>query len=172
MEPAPAQTGFTLLELMTAIAVVGILLALAGPGLADFVEESRLSGSSRDFVVDLALARNEAAMRGQRVTVCTSGDGTTCANDSWANGRLVFIDAGTVGDVDSGDVILSTTPALDAAIETTPIGAPDVFFLSFVPRGRLAAPGQIQVCLTGHERRVVNIHRSGAATLDREAVEC
>ncbi len=80
MKPVPAQTGFSLMELMTALTVLGVLLALAGPGLADFVEESRLSGSSRDFVVDFALARNEAAMRGQRVTVCTSTDGATCEN--------------------------------------------------------------------------------------------
>ncbi len=92
--------------------------------------------------------------------------------DSWNDGRLVFIDNGTLGDVDGGDLILSTTPALDPAIETNPDGAADAFFLSFDPRGRLAAPGQIEVCSAGHERRVVNIHRSGGATLDREAVEC
>jgi type IV fimbrial biogenesis protein FimT len=172
MKPLPAQTGFSLMELMTALTVLGVLLALAGPGLGNLVEESRLSGSARDFVVDFALARNEAAMRGQRVTVCTSTDGATCATDSWNDGRLVFIDNGTVGDVDGGDLILSTTPGLDPSIDTTPIGAADAFFLSFEPRGRLAAPGRVQVCSTGHERRVVNIHRSGAATLDREAVVC
>jgi type IV fimbrial biogenesis protein FimT len=112
-------------------------------------------------------------MRGQRVTVCTSSDGATCANDSWENGRLVFVDNnGTIGDFDAGDLVLSTTPALDPSIETTPIGAAGAFFLSFEPSGRLAAPGRVQVCSTGHERRVVNIHRSGAATLDREAVAC
>ncbi len=172
MKPIPAQTGFSLMELMTALTVLGILLALAGPGLGNIVDESRLSGSARDLVVDFALARNEAAMRGQRVTVCTSADGATCATDSWNDGRLVFIDNDTVGDVDGGDVILSTTPALDPSIETNPTGAAGAFFLSFEPRGRLAAPGQVEVCSAGHERRVVNIHRSGAATLDREAVVC
>lgn len=172
MKPSPGQAGFTLLELMTAVAVLGVLLALAGPGLADFVEESRLSGSARDFVVDLSLGRNEAVMRGQRVTVCTSADGTTCTNDSWNGGRIVFIDGGTVGDLDAGDFILSTTPPLNPAIETTDIGAASDFFFSFDPSGRLAAPGRIQVCTTGHQRRVVNIHRSGSATLDREPVVC
>jgi type IV fimbrial biogenesis protein FimT len=172
MKPSPGQAGFTLLELMTTVAVLGLLLALAGPGLADFVEESRLSGSSRDFVVDFALGRNEAVMRGQRVTVCTSADGATCTNTSWDEGRLVFIDAGAVGTVDAGDLILSTTPPLNPSIETTPVGAADAFFLSFDPSGRLAAPGRIQVCTTGHQRRVVNIHRSGSATLDREPVVC
>jgi type IV fimbrial biogenesis protein FimT len=172
MQPAPAQTGFTLMELMTALAVLGILLVLAAPGLGNLVDESRLSGSARDFVVDFALARNEAAMRGRRVTVCTSTDGATCANASWNDGRLVFLDNGVVGAVNVGDVILSTTPALDPSIATTPVDAAGAFFLSFEPSGRLAAPGRVQVCSTGHERRVVNIHRSGAATLDREAVVC
>lgn len=172
MKPAPAQTGFTLMELMTALTVLGILLVLAGPGLGNLVDESRLSGSARDFVVDFALARNEAAMRGRRVTVCTSTNGTSCANASWNDGRLVFIDNGAVGAVNVGDVILSTTPALEPSIATTPLDAAGAFFLSFEPSGRLAAPGRIRVCSTGHERRVVNIHRSGAATLDREAVVC
>ncbi len=172
MKPAPAQTGFTLLELMIALSVLGVLLVLAGPGLANFVAESRLSGSSRDLVVDFALARNEAVMRRQRVTVCTSTDAATCDNASWNDGRIVFIDNGTVGDVDGGDLILSTTPALASSIVTTPIGAAGAFFLSFTQSGRLAAPGRIQVCSPGHERRVVNIHASGAATLDREAVVC
>lgn len=172
MKPHPAQTGFSLMELITALTVLGILLALAGPGFANFVDGSRLSGSARDLVVDFALARNEAVMRGQRVTVCTSDDGASCANDSWNNGRVVFIDNGVVGTVDGGDLILSTTPALDPSIVTAPIGAAGAFFLSFEPRGRLAAPGRVQVCSTGQERRVVNIHRSGAATLDREAVVC
>jgi type IV fimbrial biogenesis protein FimT len=172
MKPLLAQAGFSLLELMTAVAIIGLLLALTGPGLANFVAESRLSASSRDFVVDFALARNEAVMRGQRVTVCTSTDGATCANDSWDSGRLVFVDNGAVGTVDAGDVILSTTPALDPSIVTNPIDAAGDFFLSFAPSGRLDAPGRIEICSAGRERRVVNIHRSGAATLDREAVVC
>ena len=172
MKPVPAQKGFTLLELMTALAVLGLLLGLAGPGLANFIEESRLSGSSRDFVIDFALARSEAVMRAQRVTVCTSTDGATCANDSWNDGRLVFVDNGTVGTVDAGDLILSKTPALHSSIATTPTGAAAAYFFSYAPSGQLTALGQIQVCAPGHERRVVNIHRSGAATLDREAVVC
>ena len=175
MKPAPAQTGFTLLELMIALTVLGVLLVVASPGLGRLVDGTRLSGSSRDFVVDFSLARNEAAMRGRRVTVCSSANGATCATTTWNTGRLVYIDdngAGTVGVVDAGEVILSTTPALNPSIVTTPFGAATAYFLSFEPRGRLAAPGQIRVCIPGHERRVVNLHRSGTATLDRETTIC
>ena len=97
MKSAMPQKGFTLLELMVTITIAGILLAVAVPALGTFVRGSRLSGSARDFVVDFALARNEAVLRATTVSVCTSTDLTTCDASGWGSGRLVFIDGGAPG---------------------------------------------------------------------------
>ncbi|MFZ4534515.1 MAG: pilus assembly FimT family protein, partial [Alsobacter sp.] len=66
--------GFTLFELMVTIGLGAALIGLAAPSISEFTRASRLAASSRDLVVDLALARNEAVMRARRVTVCTSAN--------------------------------------------------------------------------------------------------
>jgi type IV fimbrial biogenesis protein FimT len=172
MTSASTQRGFTLLEMMTAIAVVGIVLGLAVPALNRFVEASNLSGSARGFVVDLQLARSEAALRAQRVTVCTSTEMASCETGSWDDGRLVFVDAGTVGSVDAGDVILSQTEPLNDAVTTASTGIATANFISYAQNGMLTGPGTISLCVTGQDQRIVNIFRSGSASLDRTATVC
>ena len=172
MKPESAQRGYSLIELMIALGMVAVLLGIAVPAMNDFVQASRLSSSSRALVIDFALARNEAALRAQRVTVCTSTNMTSCSNSSWNDGRLVFVDNGAAGTVDGGDVILAQTAALNSAVTTVPAGAAGAFFMSYTPTGRLTNWGQIRLCTTDHEQRLVNIHRSGSTTLDRTGVTC
>ena len=87
----------------------GILIGLAAPSIANFTRASRIAASSRDLVTDFAFARNEAVMRAQRVSVCTSANLTSCANSSWGQGRLVFVDGGTAGTIDGTDLVLLRT---------------------------------------------------------------
>lgn len=172
MKTARRQTGFTLLELMISLSIAGILLAVAVPSMVNFVRGSRLAGSARDIVVDLSLARNEAILRAAPVTVCTSTDLATCANSGWGDGRLIFTDANANGAVDAGDVILSVTQPLNAAVTTASNGIAAPNFISYSAQGRLANWGQIMLCATDEVRRVVTVRRSGAATLDRTVIPC
>lgn len=172
MKSATPQKGFTLLELMVTIGIAGILLAIAVPALGTFIRGSRLSAGSREFIVDFALARNEAALRASAVTVCTTTDMTSCSNSSWNAGRLVFVDGGAIGAVDGGDVILSTTRALDSSLTTTSTGAATANFISFSPLGRVSGVGLITVCATGQMQRNINIRASGSATLDKTTTAC
>lgn len=97
--------GFTLVELMIVLAIAAILLTLAVPSFTDFVKNNRMVAQNNDFVTALNLARSEAIRRGSRVTVCSSGDGATCAAGGWEQGWIVFVDAngdGTVDDPDNG----------------------------------------------------------------------
>lgn len=57
--------GLTLVELLVAMVIAGVLLAIAGPNLYDFVLIQRLKGVNAELVTDLQLARSEAAARGQ-----------------------------------------------------------------------------------------------------------
>lgn len=61
--------GFTLVELMVVIAVVGVLLMLAAPSFRDFMLVQRLKGIQAQLVTDLQFARSEAAARGAEVHV-------------------------------------------------------------------------------------------------------
>lgn len=66
-----SQRAFTLIELMIAIAVLGVLLTLAAPSFRDFMLTQRLKSVSAQLVTDLQFARSEAASRGQAVSVRT-----------------------------------------------------------------------------------------------------
>jgi prepilin-type N-terminal cleavage/methylation domain-containing protein len=54
------DSGFTLIELMIAIALVAILLATAVPALDDFTNDARQTGAINDFISSIHLARNTA----------------------------------------------------------------------------------------------------------------
>ena len=68
--------GFTLIELMITLVIAGILVALAGPAMRNFVQDQRLTGQANEFVGDLNYARSEAIKRASNAGVCSSSNGT------------------------------------------------------------------------------------------------
>ena len=104
-----AHTGFTLIELMTALTILSIVLAMSVPSFREFTRSNRVTATHNDLVTAFTLARSEALKRSTAVTVCASSDGATCtgAND-WAVGWIVFVDGtGVAGEVNSpADVVL------------------------------------------------------------------
>lgn len=87
--------GFTMLELMMALAVSAILTALAVPSLAQFANEQRLAATMAQLTSDLNFARTEAIKRNARVLVCarTAGTNTCSTQPDWQNGWAVCYDA-------------------------------------------------------------------------------
>lgn len=55
------QVGFTLIELMVAVALVAILVALAAPPFRQMIEMQRLRGTHDQLATDIQFARSEAA---------------------------------------------------------------------------------------------------------------
>lgn len=107
-----ATSGFTLIELMTALTVTAVLLTVGVPSFQEFVKSNTLSTQVNHFVSDLNFTRSEAIKRSGRVTMCRSSDAANCDNTSgvgWENGWIIFFDqAGTAGAVDTGDLIVRT----------------------------------------------------------------
>lgn len=96
--PSPALrrpvAGFTLLELMIAIAIAAILTGLAAPSMITVFRNNRVQTEQSSFVADLMLARTEAVRRGQPVSVCASTDGASCSSSSsWQTGWITFVDS-------------------------------------------------------------------------------
>ena len=110
--------GFTLLELIIIIGILGLTMAFAAPGLSTMIKNNRISGSANDFVAALQFAKAESASRINPVTMCKRNPaGTAClAGGDWQQGWIVFSDINGDASVDGADTVLLRHEALDARI--------------------------------------------------------
>lgn len=88
------SAGFTIVELMITIVVLGIALAFAVPNMQQFIMNNRATSQVNLLSSNLSLARNEAIKQNARVVVCASEDGEDCADagSTWEGGWIIFVD--------------------------------------------------------------------------------
>ena len=103
--------GFTLLELLVVMTIVGVLMAIAVPSYQYVTSANRISSEVNGLLGDMQYARSEAIKEGQTVTVCSSTNPTapapTCSGTpTWQTGWIVFSDVNGDGTVNGGDTIL------------------------------------------------------------------
>jgi len=127
--------GFTVIELMIVVGVIGILLAVGLPSLQNTISRISTNTQAKTLVSSLNFARSEAIKRGGLVSICASASGTDCAADVWSDGWIVFVDNnadadGAAGSVDIGDEVLRVYQGLGG--NTLTFGA-DI--QQFDPRG-------------------------------------
>ena len=106
------QQAMTVIELLIALAVLGIIILVAVPGSSLLVEQYHLRSVSSNLVDGLYLAKEEALRRASTVRVCPSNDGRFCRTDGdWNHGWLVYSDGNADGMVQEIELLEAfTTP--------------------------------------------------------------
>lgn len=146
------EKGFTLLELMVTLLVMGVILGFGLPGFQQLVQNNRMTGGANDLLAALNVARSEAVKRATPVSVCASNNPTaplpTCSGTPGMNGWVVFVDNNdTDADgqpdgniiVEAGEVILQTHDPLDPTLTPNSDGAYASFAANGFSRNVLAA---------------------------------
>src|SRR5262245_55489555 len=152
------SAGFTLIELMVAIVILAVLLALAAPSFNNASLSGRLNGFANSLVAAAQVARSEAIKRNSTITVCASSDGSNCDNGiDWEQGWIVKTE---------DDVVLQQQQRLPTEFKITQSGG--TAELSFLPTVVGTSTATLTVCRSapvGSEERVVTINGTGAASV-------
>lgn len=87
------ETGFTLLQALIALGVVGVVVAIAQPIYANAVADVRIGEAKVDIYHSLLAAMNHAMVASAPVVMCSSADSQHCGKDvDWTYGWIVFAD--------------------------------------------------------------------------------
>ena len=102
---------FTLVELLVAISVAGLLLLLAVPSFFDLIRSNKLATQGTYFVTAINCARTEAIKRKTLVIICIrTGNACETSNLGWEQGWLVFSDVNGNGKVEQSELIRAFAP--------------------------------------------------------------
>lgn len=138
--------GFTLIELIVALVILGIITAMSVPSFREFIANRKLASVSFNLVTDLMFARSEAVKRRAEVTVSPVDEA------DWTSGWIVSI---------PGENLRQTGPAGEGVQKTTAAPGAIVFNNS----GRVENAGIVRVGFkVGLERvpqRCVSLDPSG-----------
>jgi type IV fimbrial biogenesis protein FimT len=90
------QTGFTMIELLTAVAVAAVLMVIAVPNYQEMVKNNCLTNDANALVSSVQLARSEAIKRSTKATLTADNPGVS--TNEWGLGWKVTLDEDSNGN--------------------------------------------------------------------------
>lgn len=158
------QKGFTLLELLVTITIIGIVVAIGTPAVSSWSQRAQVQSETQKYVGVLSLARSTAISNNQVITIAFA------APD--ADGSIdvdVFSDssgAGNTAFAGGNDVYIRRLEGEASSIAINLM--PQVNFVSFDANGRLMGGQAIQISITNDNAdvgRLININPVGRAAV-------
>jgi type IV fimbrial biogenesis protein FimT len=124
--------GFTLIEVMVSLAILGILASLAAPSFSESIKRYRVNAIKDDLIASMQAARSEAIRRGTpvillRLTGCGAEAGDS---DSWSCGWQTVVDADSNGSASATEIAAAlqvTTVPAGYDVMHTGLGAQVIF---------------------------------------------
>ena len=155
----PIVAGFTLIELVVTVAIIGVVATIAVPSMQGLLRNNRLNAAAGELSAALQLARSEATRRNAAVTICNSTNGTTCAaGTAWT--RWIVVGRDRFAAVD--DVMRDESPLGGLQVSGPAAG------IRFRPSGLIDAQTMVTVCMPttnpNNNQRALLIRVSGTVS--------
>lgn len=165
-------SGFSLVEAMTALAILAVIVTVGIPSFARVQQRWRAAAILHETTASLALARLEAVKRGTTVVLCPSHDGHRCRTDGiWEDGWLIATE--NRRDRSLGARVRHIVPSAGTLRLRGTAGRPR---LRFEPTGWSAGSNAtLRLCDAGTLLGKVVLNNGGRARIeraDRPSAEC
>ena len=115
--------GFTIIEIMIVIAIIGIMVGIAAPNFMDYLKSRRLSGATMQMFVDLMNARQQAVTQNKWVSLRIEN----------THQYKIFTDGNKNGAIDTGENVVTRDLHPDYGDVTFTTAAGTIF--AFYPNG-------------------------------------
>jgi len=109
-------SGFTLLELVASVSVVGILAGIAIPAVRDAAEATRSGAATGALLASWMASVSHAANTGAEVVLCPGDAGGCRATTDWSHGWIAFADLDGDRTRSAGETLLREAPALGGEV--------------------------------------------------------
>ena len=143
-------SGFTIIELLVAAAVMSVLVVIGVPNLQEFLKAGQITTVNNEFVSAVQVARSGAIQMANAGCVCSSANADSATpscsgSDNWESGWISFVDTNTaattecVYEASDDDVLLkvwngvNTTDSMTVRSTSPTINARD--YVRFNSRG-------------------------------------
>lgn len=175
--------GFTLVELMITLVVLGVVMAIGIPSFRNMIVSSRVTSNTNEIVTVLQEARMEAIRRRARVVVCPTLNGSTCSGGNWGY-LLTFVDRDNSNQAGAGEAVVRNTllkvDGLTLVGSASISSDPRVWFNGdgLAGAGATAAPARVaalRVCsdkLASPNSRVISVNVSRVAVAPENSPNC
>ena len=108
-----SNKGFTLIEMVVTITILGILAAIGMPSYTNLITNMRMSVEINTLSNSLNFARTEAMKRGSTTSVCPISSGACSTSNNWSGGWSTYLNSSStqlsiVPSLTHGDTLTST----------------------------------------------------------------
>lgn len=156
-----SNRGFTLIELMIAVSLLAVLVALAAPAMGDFIVRQRVASQAGELALAMAMARSEAIKSAASVSVIPR----TATAAGWSNGWCVA--PSSAADCDDASVLRQFSTRNTVTVASAALATPfRITFLRDGTRGVAAGRPRFKVSsaqlpATGQNARCVLLTPQG-----------